>query len=64
MGVPSVTSAHFVSGSLILFVISGKAYSYNFDENVWRKLEGVCPVPLLFTAAELSLVLFLRQGLM
>ncbi|XP_031202689.1 cation channel sperm-associated protein subunit delta isoform X3 [Mastomys coucha] len=41
VGVPSVTSAHFVSGSLILFVISGKAYSYNFDENIWRKLEGI-----------------------
>ncbi|XP_028620193.1 cation channel sperm-associated protein subunit delta [Grammomys surdaster] len=41
VGVPSITSAHFLPGSQILFVISGKIYSYNFDENAWRKVEGV-----------------------
>ncbi|XP_034352880.1 cation channel sperm-associated auxiliary subunit delta isoform X2 [Arvicanthis niloticus] len=41
VGVPSVTSAHFLPGSVILFVISGKVYSYNFDEHSWRNVEGV-----------------------
>ncbi|XP_021005375.1 cation channel sperm-associated protein subunit delta isoform X2 [Mus caroli] len=41
VGVPSITSAHFVSGSLVLFVISGKGYSYDYHENTWRKLEGI-----------------------
>uniref|UniRef100_A0A8C6HSZ1 Cation channel sperm-associated auxiliary subunit delta n=1 Tax=Mus spicilegus TaxID=10103 RepID=A0A8C6HSZ1_MUSSI len=41
VGVPSITSAHFVSGSLVLFVISGKGYSYDYYENTWRKLEGI-----------------------
>ncbi|XP_052049625.1 cation channel sperm-associated auxiliary subunit delta [Apodemus sylvaticus] len=41
VGEPSVTSAHFISKSVILFVISGGIYSYNFIESTWRKSEGM-----------------------
>ncbi|XP_021074139.1 cation channel sperm-associated protein subunit delta [Mus pahari] len=41
VGDPSVTSAHFVSGSVVLFVIGGKGYSFDYYEYTWRKLEGI-----------------------
>ncbi|XP_063123785.1 cation channel sperm-associated auxiliary subunit delta isoform X11 [Rattus norvegicus] len=38
---PSITSAHFVSDAMILFVIDGKVYSYNFIEDIWRTVNGI-----------------------
>ncbi|XP_040593635.1 cation channel sperm-associated protein subunit delta isoform X2 [Mesocricetus auratus] len=41
VGVASVTSAFFASGTVLLLVVNEKIYSYNYLTNVWSKPAGI-----------------------